>query len=122
MYKALCALFALVMLIAFCFAPVSAAAVNSPQPAVIIVAPASGKSEKDDNAACIDRYPMGDSQGPGPPADSCVAYSQESNNYTGSETTRTSLLSVGNDIRQNTGPPKNCMTSTYDVQMVGSLG
>jgi hypothetical protein len=108
MYKAICALIALVMLVVF-LGPVSAAApIETRMPTVILVAPVSAKREKDDNIVCYDRYCTEINPGTGPPADPSVAYSQE-NNYC------TTLVSVreitepnidGQIALQNTGPPE----------------
>ena len=109
MYKALCAIIALVMLVVF-LGPVSATApADAKMPTVIFVAPADDKREKDDNIACFDRYCTEVNRGTGPPADLSVAYSQENNYCATQGTAQITQLNVDeHSTLQNTGPPEDC--------------
>jgi hypothetical protein len=106
MYKAMCALIALVMLVLF-FGPVSAAAPSDVRMAqnVIIVAPACDKREEEDDAACFDRYCTAISPGPGPPADLSATYSQENIYCQTQGVDQTANINEQNTL-QSTGPPK----------------
>lgn len=118
MYKQICALIALIMLVVF-LAPVSAAAAPTDPnviTTVIIVDPADGKSGKKDNVAHLDCHCTGTDKGP--PAVSCVAYSQENKVYITSGTTNSDCTDD-----QSVGPPKDYdLKPVCDVPLGGVIG